>query len=249
MKIHVHERSSDLQRAYIKKYVSNFDALKMLSPFHRRLRGKNFLLYSDNNFEWVGKYFLTSKSQHDNESVIYIYKQFAKEVFEQFDFLISNGVRFEYGDDMLFNSVPNYEKLMQFYDYEGYLPVKKTRQDDFHPVLSTITYRYSADDAMILKENEVSSNKLYQIIDANDLFRAVHDVFGHFASGGNFSLRGGRVAYAKHYPLFSDVAVRALATETMGTLSAWKLQGKKFPPNKAIDMPLRFHSCGLYIPY
>lgn len=249
MKLHIHERSLDILNQYVQKYLRVYDPLAMLSTYHRRLKGAEFLRYSDRLFKDIGNYFLDNSSRHNILSVRLTYMHFAREVLSQFDFLISSGVRFVFGDDKLFDDKPNYEKLLQFYEHEGYLPVKKTGIDDAHPILSKVGFKYSADDALIKPDSEVTNWNVYQHVDANDLFRAVHDVFGHFASGGNFGIVGERVAYAKHYPVFSPEARYALAAETMAPLSAWKIKGKVYQENKALDIPVRLHGCGLYIPY
>lgn len=54
----------------------------------------------------------------------------------------------------------------------------------------------------------------------NWTFRCVHDLFGHAATGLPFSPRGEFNAYLAHAALFSPLARRALATETLGQ-SAW----------------------------
>lgn len=49
----------------------------------------------------------------------------------------------------------------------------------------------------------------------NDLFRAVHDYFGHTAEGFEFGPRGEYNAYLAHSRMFSDAAKPALAAETL----------------------------------
>jgi hypothetical protein len=50
----------------------------------------------------------------------------------------------------------------------------------------------------------------------NDLFRAVHDYFGHSKSGVGFRGAGEEAAYQSHAGMFSPLARRALASETRG---------------------------------
>ena len=50
----------------------------------------------------------------------------------------------------------------------------------------------------------------------NDLFRAVHDYFGHAKEGYEFGPRGEYNAYLAHSRMFSDEARPALTAETMG---------------------------------
>jgi hypothetical protein len=54
----------------------------------------------------------------------------------------------------------------------------------------------------------------------NDLFRAVHDLFGHCATGRTFDRHGEEAAYRSHAEMYSPLARRALATETRGQNAA-----------------------------
>lgn len=54
----------------------------------------------------------------------------------------------------------------------------------------------------------------------NDVFRAVHDYFGHTAEGYEFGPRGEYNAYLAHSRMFSDEAKPALAAETLAQ-NAW----------------------------
>jgi len=51
---------------------------------------------------------------------------------------------------------------------------------------------------------------------ANDLFRAVHDAFGHSLEGAGFRARGEENAWQAHVRLFYGPAVGAMTTETRG---------------------------------
>lgn len=51
---------------------------------------------------------------------------------------------------------------------------------------------------------------------ANDLFRVVHDVFGHAAHGHQFGPVGEEKAWLAHYGMFSPLARPALTAETRG---------------------------------
>lgn len=54
----------------------------------------------------------------------------------------------------------------------------------------------------------------------NDAFRAVHDAFGHGATGGGFDADGEEAAWWAHRRLYSPQAARALLTETRGQTNA-----------------------------
>jgi len=72
--------------------------------------------------------------------------------------------------------------------------------------------------------------------DENDMFRAVHDAFGHAATGRGFDRHGEEAAYQSHATMFSPLARRALATETRGQNSALIRSGE-FQPQKIALLP------------
>jgi hypothetical protein len=78
--------------------------------------------------------------------------------------------------------------------------------------------------------------------DDNNMFRAVHDVFGHLASGRGFDRHGEDAAWFAHSQRYSALARRAMTTETRGQSSAfiWQHQGRRFPDQKVLLLPARF---------
>jgi hypothetical protein len=62
--------------------------------------------------------------------------------------------------------------------------------------------------------------------DENNMFRAVHDVYGHLASGRGVDFDGEEAAYQKHSRMFTPTARQAMATETRGQNSALRLHGE-----------------------
>jgi hypothetical protein len=79
----------------------------------------------------------------------------------------------------------------------------------------------------------------------NDKFRAVHDVFGHAATGRGFSRHGEEAAYLSHRQMFPRKAQAALASETRGQNSFFNYgpttaePEKRFPnqANKLMGLP------------
>jgi hypothetical protein len=76
----------------------------------------------------------------------------------------------------------------------------------------------------------------------NDMFRAVHDVFGHAASGRGFDPHGEEAAWLKHSTMYSPLARRAMTTETRGQNCAQTFHygGMRFPEQKAALLPRPF---------
>lgn len=70
----------------------------------------------------------------------------------------------------------------------------------------------------------------------NDQFRAVHDVFGHAATGRSFDRHGEQSAYLAHSAMFSGHARPAMASETKGQNTSLILNGH-FGPQKIAVLP------------
>jgi len=66
---------------------------------------------------------------------------------------------------------------------------------------------------------------------ANDLFRAVHDAFGHGLEGAGFRARGEENAWQAHVRLFTGSAVAAITTETRGQ-NSWLNYGPHGETNR-----------------
>jgi hypothetical protein len=60
----------------------------------------------------------------------------------------------------------------------------------------------------------------------NDLFRAIHDYFGHCAVGADFGPHGEENAWVSHMQMFTHAARRALTTETRGQ-NSWVNFGRQ----------------------
>lgn len=71
----------------------------------------------------------------------------------------------------------------------------------------------------------------------NDQFRAVHDAFGHLATGRGVDRHGEEAAFQSHSSMFSPLARRALASETRGQNSAMITAGGQFQPQKVALLP------------
>ncbi|WP_205650209.1 hypothetical protein [Actinoplanes solisilvae] len=76
----------------------------------------------------------------------------------------------------------------------------------------------------------------------NDMFRAVHDAFGHGSIGQGFDGHGEEAAWLKHSAMYSPLARRALTTETRGQNCAMLFhhRGERFAEQKAALLPAVF---------
>lgn len=76
--------------------------------------------------------------------------------------------------------------------------------------------------------------------DENDMFRAVHDVFGHAGSGRNFGPSGEEAAFRSHYGMFTPMARQAMAVGTRGQNSTNNFGGQpvgSYVKGKTILLP------------
>ncbi len=93
----------------------------------------------------------------------------------------------------------------------GWLRVYRTAEDQRHPLLG---------------------------VHGNDMFRAVHDYYGHFQTKRGFDRHGEEAAWVRHSRMFTGLARDAMTTETRGQSSAlcW-ITSPEFPPQKAVLLP------------
>ncbi|GAB3795577.1 hypothetical protein [Micromonospora zhanjiangensis] len=78
--------------------------------------------------------------------------------------------------------------------------------------------------------------------DDNDMFRAVHDAFGHAATGRGFDRHGEEAAWLKHATMYSPLARQAMTTETRGQTCVffYYFKGERFPRQKMFVLPEPF---------
>lgn len=77
--------------------------------------------------------------------------------------------------------------------------------------------------------------------DENNMFRAVHDVYGHLGSGRGIDYDGEEAAFQKHSRMFTPQARQALASETRGQNSSFRANGE-FPDQKVGVLPAHMQS-------
>lgn len=87
-----------------------------------------------------------------------------------------------------------------------------------------------AKNPLLAPTDEVSDNGKPMVV--NDLFRVVHDFFGHGVEGTGFGARGEENAWQSHMRLFSERAVAAMTSETRGQ-NSWVNYGPYGAANRA----------------
>ena len=81
---------------------------------------------------------------------------------------------------------------------------------------------------LAMTDYEISGRK----VRVNDLFRVVHDVFGHGSEGAAFGARGEENAWQAHVRMFTPLAARAMTSETRGQ-NSWVNFGPFGDQNRA----------------
>ncbi len=92
----------------------------------------------------------------------------------------------------------------------------------------------------VLKTSSTSPHP-HMTNEENDMFRAVHDYFGHAATGRGFAQNGEEAAWVHHSQMFSPDARAALTTETRGQNSWYNTRGKGFAEQKLAILPKEYH--------
>lgn len=146
-----------------------------------------------------------------NELIPAAYEQLGKENAQQLDRMLNEGVNLSYhkGDLNYANSPQMLEDALinkHLYVFGGGEP---------HQLLNKI------DPYTGLNENQV--------------FRAVHDYYGHGTTGSSFGPKGEELAYAAHGQLYSPLAKMAAATETRGQNSFVNYSGVNADLHKAMN--------------
>jgi len=140
------------------------------------------------------------------------YEALASEVEEQFDFMTKT-----LGVKVEFVAEDPYKTSKEMFDdvSRGVLKVLQTETTGAHPLFS-----------------DTQNNK----------FRAVHDYFGHAATGRGFGQDGEEAAWVHHSQMFTEKARAALTTETRGQNSFFNNRGKQFADQKVALLPEEFWS-------
>lgn len=134
------------------------------------------------------------------------YKAMADETMAQYKHLIQNGYRFEFYPQH--DPYPNSPR-------EAILDLHKNRHMYVYPTDQGFGDGSQAyHDHPLLAQSGESWNG--RPVTYNDIFRAVHDVYGHAKEGVGFRHNGEDNAWRQHKAMYSPLAVPAMTSETRG---------------------------------
>ncbi|CAB4198872.1 crystallin beta/gamma motif-containing protein, partial [uncultured Caudovirales phage] len=166
------------------------------------------------------------KMEHkpNDPEVALAYQALIDETLAQWQAIKATGLRIEFID---------FEKQGDPYAESPRLAIMDV-QDNNHLWVFPTDAGFGSDDT------DVSGNPLFEFTDeyidgkrlrANDVFRIVHDYFGHIKDGVGFRAEGEENAWRSHAAMFSPLARRALTTETRGQ-NSWVNYGPHGEKNR-----------------
>lgn len=149
------------------------------------------------------------------------YEALAEETLAQYEALLELGFTFDWitGEDPYatpadaIRDMQDNKHLWVFPTSEGFGTNTEANRD--HPLLRETQYTIGGRVALV-----------------NDIFRVVHDVFGHGSEGASFGPRGEENAWQAHVRMFSPLAARAMTSETRGQ-NSWVNYGPFGAQNRA----------------
>lgn len=145
------------------------------------------------------------KDQPNNLRVRKAYKALAKETYDQYKVIEKAGYKIEPWKGKG-EPYKNSEEMVE--------DVLKNKHLYFFTTENGFGSGTALKNHPLLQKTGIKIND-YELV-YNDLFRAVHDIFGHAKIGNKFSAFGEENAWRTHSQMYSDDARRALTSETRG---------------------------------
>lgn len=162
----------------------------------------------------IADFYEDARHEPENPAVKASYNAFAKETVDQWNYITSQGVKMEpwkekgqpYKDSAELLQDIRENKHLWFFPTEG--GFGSTEGPAVHPLLENSGIVVNGD-----------------ALPVNDVFRAVHDYFGHAKDGNEFGPKGELNAFLSHSRMYSDAARPAMAAETLGQ-NSWVNYGR-----------------------
>lgn len=156
----------------------------------------------------IAKAFDELQPAPQDEAVMRAYNALAEETLEQYQEILADGYRVEINNDEPYASSADM--------------IRDLKENKRMKIFSTesgfgdeaITDEQRASNPLLKDSGFTDANGQPLLI--NDVFRFVHDFFGHAKLGNGFGPKGEEVAWFVHSKMYSDDARRALTTETRG---------------------------------
>ena len=152
--------------------------------------------------------FEAMKNDPNNPEVRKAYESLAKETIEQYKDFVDAGYVVEINNEEpyansgeMIDDLRNNKKIKIFSTESGFGD-------------NAITEEQRAENPLLARTEFTDANGVPMLV--NDLFRAIHDFYGHAELGNSFGPKGEENAWNVHARMFSPLARRAMTTETRG---------------------------------
>ena len=172
----------------------------------------------------IAKAFDEMKHAPDDPEVKAAYRAMIDETVAQYQAIKATGLKIEFID---------FDKQGDPYAESPRLAIQDVAENSHLWVFPT-------DSGFGSSDADISGNPLLEFTDeyidgkrlrANDVFRVVHDYFGHIKDGNGFRAGGEENAWRSHAAMYSPLARRAMTTETRGQ-NSWVNYGPKGESNR-----------------
>jgi len=174
------------------------------------------------------------------------YQALVDETLSQYEYLLRTGLKVEMmGEQDPYGGLPS--NAIKDIKRNNHLYVFPTSQG-YGPENQSFSELQVSEFPLLAKTQFTDVNGVPML--ANDVFRAVHDFYGHVKSGTTFRATGEENAWQNHSAMYSPLARRAMTTETRGQ-NSWvnfgpfsesnknaNLEGTRFAVQKTGLMPV-----------
>lgn len=160
--------------------------------------------------------------QPHNPRVYAAYNQFKSETIAQYNHLLKHGVTIEpwFKDGQPYTDSADMRKDVRQNKHLWFFPTVSPSQESSFGASGG---ELDPNENPLLERTGDTVNGYKMTV--NDLFRAVHDYYGHAKEGHQFGPEGEYNAWAEHAKMFSPLARQAMTTETHGQ-NSWVNFGK-----------------------
>ncbi len=173
--------------------------------------------FDEANAKRIADAFAAMKNNPNNPKVKSAYAALAKETIDQYKAFLDAGYVVEINNEEpyansqeMIDDLRNNKRIKIFSTESGFGEKAITdKQRRENPLLAATEFKDVNDQPMLV----------------NDLFRAIHDFFGHAELGNSFGPKGEENAWNVHARMFSPEARKAMTTETRGQNSYVNFSG------------------------
>lgn len=159
------------------------------------------------------------------------YEALAEETLDQFQAILDSGIQFEIytGKGEPYSSSA---AMLKDVRENGHMYILSTEKDFGETGISD---QVRAENPLLGPSQFTDVNGVPMLI--NDIFRGVHDFFGHSVRGNSFGAVGEENAWMEHALMYSPLARRAMTTETRGQNSWVNFGPRMRNPDGTIKRP------------